>query len=79
MYAPRPIPAGPDMVRAINDEFQSIAQQWAQTVPYLQLSVAYVAPTKPRDGMVVVFDSTVPEATGGAGVYARISGAWVKL
>jgi hypothetical protein len=67
------------MVRAINDEFQSIAQQWAQTVPYLQLEVRYVAPTKPRDGMVVLADGTTWNPGSGAGVYARIAGAWVKL
>lgn len=45
----------------------------------LTLEVLFVAPTKPTDGMLVLADGVSWNPGAGAGIYARIAGAWVKL
>lgn len=77
VYVPGPLGwATPDMRR----EFERIAQATAAPAPRLQLEVQNREPDKPRNGMIAVADGVNwnPGATG-AGVYARIGGAWVKL
>ena len=46
---------------------------------FLMLDMQYVAPTKFRDGMVVLADGTQWDPGSGAGVYAYYGSAWVKL
>lgn len=65
-----------------NDEMREIADKLVamqQPVKVLQLDVSYAAPRKIVDGQIVLADGTTWNPGGGAGVYARISGAWVKL
>lgn len=45
----------------------------------LTFSVSYAEPEKVTDGMVLLADGTSWNPGAGAGVYARIAGAWVKL
>lgn len=78
MYVPRAVPTSFD-ARWLHEELQRIAQEWQQRVPYLYLQTLYAAPDKIRDGMVVMADGTTWNPGSGAGVYARVSGAWVKL
>jgi len=65
-----------------NDEMREIADKLVamqQPTKVLQLDVSYAAPKKIVDGQIVLADGTTWNPGGGAGVYARISGAWVKL
>lgn len=78
MYIPRPVPEAFD-VRWLQEEFQRVAQEQGQIVPMLRLQTLYAAPLKISDGMVVMADGTTWNPGGGAGIYARVSGAWVKL
>jgi hypothetical protein len=50
-----------------------------ETYRFIQLETLYAEPDKPREGMVVKADGTTWNPGSGAGVYARISSAWVKL
>lgn len=52
----------------------------AQLQKVIQLEVSYVAPAKPRDGMIAFADGTSwnPGAAG-RGFYGYVSGSWVKL
>lgn len=59
-------------------EFETIARS-LMDFQLLRLQVLSVEPEKPRNGMIVVADGTTWNPGGGAGVYAYISGAWVKL
>lgn len=40
---------------------------------------SYAAPAKPREGMLVNADGASWNPGGGAGMYQRLGGAWVKL
>lgn len=77
-YTPGPLPV--DAPPWIQRELMSISDASFGSAPYLLLQVQNVEPAKPRDGMVVVADGTNWNPGGtGAGLYARIGGAWVKL
>lgn len=60
-------------------EFNAIAQAMTGPADVVRLEPQAVAPLKPRDGMVVYADGTNWNPGAGAGVYARVSGAWVKM
>lgn len=60
-------------------ELANLRKAMEQPQPYVFLDTLYVAPTRPREGMVVKADGTNWNPGGGAGLYARVSGAWVKL
>lgn len=80
MYTPRTPPTDPaQLPQYLRDEFASIAFALSNQVPYVYLAVLYAQPDKPRDGMIVDADGTTWNPGGGAGIYARVSGAWVKL
>lgn len=81
MYTPRIVPNEPDDLPAfLNEELQRLAKEATAAKDYFQLSVLHVEPSKPRDGMIAQADGTDWNPGGtGAGIYARISGAWVKL
>jgi hypothetical protein len=61
------------------EELLDLSQALSESQEFLALQVLNVAPAKPRDGMVAVADGTNWNPGGGAGIYARIGGAWVKL
>lgn len=71
----RYIPGNGDMKR----ELEAVSQAMERSSELLLLDVRNVEPEKPRNGMLVVADGTNWNPGGGAGVYARIGGAWVKL
>lgn len=46
---------------------------------HLELTTLHASPSKPIEGMIVKADGTDWNPGGGAGIYARVSSAWVKL
>ena len=76
-YTPGLIPM--DAPAWIVQELQSVSRSTYGAAPFLQLQVQSREPTKLNDGMVALADGTDWDPGSGAGVYARIGGAWVKL
>lgn len=60
-------------------ELQRLAQQLAQPVEYAALKTLYAAPDRIFEGQIVKADGTTWNPGSGAGIYARVGGAWVKL
>lgn len=62
-------------------ELRKLQAALTAPAPFVQLEPQYVAPSKPREGMVVMADgvSWKPNGTGGQGFYGYRSGAWVLL
>lgn len=82
MYTPSPVPHDSltGMERYLQQELQRIADHFRSfSVDGVQLAVRNVAPSKPRDGLVVFADGTNWNPGTGRGVYVYSSGAWVKL
>lgn len=83
-YTPRTPPPFEDseLRRALDflsEELMAIAKEFSDTIA-LELRPTNVEPTRPRNGMIVYADGTNwNPGAGGAGVYARVGGAWVKL
>lgn len=62
----------------VEKELDAIAQASAETTA-LDLRPIYVAPLRPREGLIVFADGTEWNPGGGAGAYQYLGGAWVKL
>lgn len=62
----------------VEEELKKIADESAETTS-LELRQIFVAPTKPREGMIVSADGTSWNPGAGAGAYEYKGGAWVKL
>ena len=81
-YEPREPPDAVDEATAeyILGELREIAAQFLQ-VENVRLVELHVAPSKPRDGDIILADGTdfEPIATQGGGFFGRSAGAWVKL
>jgi len=61
-------------------ELQNISREMQSgIVEQIQLAELHAEPTRPRNGMIVRADGSDWNPSGGAGIYAYISGAWVKL
>lgn len=60
----------------IEQELQAIAEAMQFPRPELLLGMLYVAPTKPRDGMIVLADGVNWNPGSGAGYYGYRAGAW---
>ena len=64
----------------IAEEFQRLALDLESgQMEFLQLVERFVAPVKPREGLVVFADGTSWNPGAGRGVYVYNSAAWVKL
>ena len=81
MYSPSLLTAGDleTLKMQLRQEFATIAREQAQPSDYMALNTLYAAPSRIFDGMVILADGTVFNPGSGAGVYARVAGAWVKL
>lgn len=80
-YVPKPSPPIETLEQLrlyIEDELKAISRSVLETTE-LELRPSFVEPSRPRDGMIVYADGASWNPGGGAGVYARVSGAWVKL
>ena len=81
MYQPQLLTAGDleTLKMQLRQEFATIAREQAQPSDYMALNTLYAAPKRIFDGMVILADGTSFDPGSGAGVYARVAGAWVKL
>ena len=81
MYQPSLITAGDleTLKQQLRQELDTIAREMSQPSEYLALKTLYAEPKRIFDGMVILADGTTYDPGSGAGVYARIAGAWVKL
>ncbi len=80
MYSPGLLPSNMNELRqAVGNELARLEESLAQPADYMALKTLYAAPSRIFDGMIVLADGTTWNPGSGAGVYARISGAWVKL
>lgn len=79
-YTPGTPPEGTDegLAKYLERELQAIARNLLET-RVLTLEEFNVEPEKPRNGMIVRADGTNWDPGGGAGIYARIGGAWVEM
>ena len=79
MYVPTlPIPTTADAIPAyLATELQALAQSLQTSVPFVLLQTLNVAPTKPREGMVIKADGVNfnPGALG-PGFYGYRAGVW---
>lgn len=81
-YQPTAIPNdAPQGLRAwLAAQLREIANELAApSVSRLRLTVLHAEPEKYANGDVVAADGSDWNPGSGAGVYARVSGAWVKL
>lgn len=77
MYQPRAVPSDPAALPAfLQQELLNIARATLEGNQFLSLEMLYVAPAKPRDGMVVLADGTNWNPGSGAGFYGYRAGAW---
>ena len=64
---------------AVARELIAISEAFFAEVELLRMQILNAEPDKIRDGAVIFADGTNFDPGSGAGIYARISGAWVKL
>lgn len=80
MYTPTDVPSDPKAIpEYLSRELLSLAQSFQAQMPFVLLQTLNVAPTKPREGMVVKADGTHWNPGSGAGFYGYKGGAWALL
>lgn len=67
-----------DLRKYVEDELNRIGKEELETT-IIELRPIYVAPTKPREGMIVYADGTSWNPGSGKGVYHYTGSAWSKL
>ncbi len=78
-YIPESVPSTYDAA-FLERELQRISNFLEDMeAPLFVLTPVHVEPVKKREGMVVNADGTNWNPGGGAGLYQRLAGAWVKL
>ena len=65
--------------KSVQAELQRLALEFSQPSDYIALNTLYAAPKRIFDGMIVKADGTTWNPGSGAGVYAYVGSAWVKL
>lgn len=80
-YSPGPIPATSDEILVyLREELLQIAAEFNKVEEGQFLKIWQTAPTKPREGMLVVAAGAPGWNPGsGKGLYEYKSGSWVKL
>lgn len=77
MYIPSIPPSDAEAIPSfLWQELGFISKAMSEPVRFLQVEMSYVAPTKPRDGMVVLADGTSWNPGSGGGFYGYRAGAW---
>lgn len=61
---------------SIDQELRAVAEAMQQPNEALYLAMLYVAPSKPRDGMIALADGTNWNPGSGAGYYGYRAGSW---
>ncbi len=69
----------PDTNQATRAEFDKIAQALTSPNDLLLLDTLYVAPSKPREGMIALADGASWNPGAGSGFYGYRAGAWRLL
>jgi hypothetical protein len=67
-----------DVVAWVQQELRAVSSEFNETIA-LELRLTGQEPKKPREGMIVAADGTNWNPGGGKGIYAYLTGAWVKL
>jgi hypothetical protein len=67
-----------DVVAWLQRELRAVSSELNETIA-LELRLTGQEPKKPREGMIVAADGTNWNPGGGKGIYAYLTGAWVKL
>lgn len=79
-YTPTDVPLDPKQLPDwLRREMASIAQSFVAQAPFVYLQTLNVAPTKPREGLVILVDGTHFNPGSGAGFYGYRGGAWHLL
>lgn len=78
MFTPRNPPQSWD-ADWLTQEFQNVRRAMQDPVDSVRLNTLYAAPSRIYEDMVVRADGVVWNPGAGAGVYARVGGAWTKL
>lgn len=78
-YTPTPVPREGITNEYLFQELLRISNDLVLAEEGRQLPVRSVAPTKPREGMLIIADGTSWNPGSGAGHYEYKAGAWVKL
>lgn len=75
-YIPKNVPNDPALLPGfLREELENVSRGF-NTFPYLQLSMTYTAPAKPRDGQIYLADGTNWNPGSGGGYYGYRAGAW---
>lgn len=73
-----PIATLDELLVYVGEELKKIADESAE-ITALELRPIYVAPSRPREGMIISADGVSWNPGAGAGAYEYKGGAWVKL
>ena len=77
-YVPAPLPkVASELGPYTRGELERVAAEFSK--PTLTLPTAYAAPTKPRDGMLVLADGVLFNPGAGPGVYCYYGASWHLL
>jgi hypothetical protein len=80
MYAPTPVPTDQkDIPGYLAVELQALANALQARQQFLYIDTLNVAPTKPRDGMIVRADGVNWNPGAGTGFYGYRNGGWNLL
>jgi len=78
-YTPDSVPHDPEQLSEfMRTELDRISNELA-AISQIRLEVLHVAPSKPRDGDVILADGTDWDPGSGAGFYGYLSGSYVFL
>lgn len=78
MYTPNSVPTAPtDIPSYLPGELRAIANAFTSQQPFANLQTLNVAPSKPREGMIIKADGTNWNPGSGAGFYGYVGGVWV--
>jgi hypothetical protein len=67
-----------DLQKWVEEELQAIARDQGETIA-LELRPIFVAPAKPREGMIIYADGTSFNPGAGEGPYVYKNGNWVIM
>jgi hypothetical protein len=79
-YIPKPMPLDKSgLSDYVKNELESLSATMVQPSEFMLLQKRYTAPTRPREGMVVLADGASWNPGSGAGFYGYRGTSWVLL